>query len=122
MSVIQKNIEGKAFAIAIQKWAEQKKISKTKRVQPALEICKEVNSVYSTNVNEKTVRKYYSTNRMGEVPRYGGGQKSVIPESILSALDSAVVSYIQFSNAGMKEMPNRPAIVAKMEECLKKGD
>ena len=69
MSVIQKNIEGKAFAIAIQKWAEQKKIVKIKRVQTALEICNEVNFMYSTNVNEKTVRKYFSTNRMGEVPR-----------------------------------------------------
>ena len=62
MSVIQKNIKGKAFAIAIEHWAEQQKIAKTKRVQAAIKVCNEVNSMYNTNVAEKTVRKYFSTN------------------------------------------------------------
>ena len=58
---------------------------------------------------------------MGKVPCYGGGKKSSIPERILSALDSAVISYIQLSNAGMKAHHNRPAIITTMQAGLKKG-
>ena len=68
------------------------------------------------------MRKYFSTNQMGGgIPRHGGGKKSSIAEIILSALDSAVFSYIQLSNSGMKAHPNSPAISTKMEACLKKG-
>ena len=78
--------------------------------------------MYDTNINGKTVRKHFSgTNRMGEVPCYSSGEKYIIPKSILSALDSAVIYYIQLSNAGMKAQPNGSSIVAKMEECLKRG-
>ena len=56
------------------------------------------------------------------MPCYGGGKKSSIPKNILSALDSAVISYIQISNAGMKAQPNRPAIITKMQACLKNGE
>ena len=58
---------------------------------------------------------------MGEVLCYGGGKKSTIPERILSALDSAIISYIQLSNAGMKAQPKCQAIITIMQGCLKKG-
>ena len=77
--------------------------------------------MYGTYVNEKTKRKYFSTNQMGEVPCYGGGKNASIPKRILSALDSAVISYIQLSNAGLKAQPNRPAIITKMQAYLRKG-
>ena len=95
MSVIQKNTEGKAFGIAIQRWAERNSIAKAEQSQTTEQLCKEVNYMYNTNVNKKTVRKYFSTNRMGEVPRYGGGSNfQVLTTSYLLWIRPLLLTFI----------------------------
>ena len=77
--------------------------------------------MYNINVNKKTIRKYFSTNRMEEVLWYGRGKQCIGHDNFLSVMDSAIISYIQLSNVGMKAQPNLPGIIRKMELCLKKG-
>ena len=74
-----------------------------------------------TNICERTVRKYSSKGLIGVLPRWVGGNVSSIPNQVLKALDSVVLSYIQLTNAGMVQDVNPPIIIKKLGHCLKKG-
>jgi len=118
--VFETKRETEAFTIAASRWAQQSKLPKYRRV-PANQIVKEVNEIHKTNVKERSVRRFVSEGRMGSVPRWGNGRRSTIPAPILMAIDSAVITFIQLTNAEMKQQPNRPLIIKKLEACLKKG-
>ena len=118
--VFELNRETEAFTIAVTRWAEQSKLPKYSRV-PAQKIVNEVNEKYKTNVKGRLVRRYVSEGRIGSVPRWGRGRKSTIPQNIITALDSAVITYIQLTNAEMKQQPARPIIIKKLEACVKEG-
>ena len=44
-----------------------------------------------------------------------------MPEFIMESITSAVVSYIQLSNAGMTTMPDRKNIISLLKRCLNKS-
>ena len=67
--------------------------------------------MYNMNVNERALWNYSFINWMGEVRCYVSSEKSSIPMEIESALDLAVITYIQLSNAGMKAQLNCPVII-----------
>ena len=73
-----------------------------------------------TNICERTVRKYSSKGLIGVLPRWGGGKVSSIPNQVLKALNSVVLSYIQLTNAVMLQDVNRPISIKKLGRCLKK--
>ena len=118
--VIEINKETDAFTIAMSRWAEQSKLPKWNR-ESAKQIVNEVNAIHKTNIKEETVRRYVGRRQLGCIPRWGGGRKSIIPHDIQTALDSAVITYIQLTNAEMKQQPNRPLITKKLNACLEKG-
>ena len=118
--MIEINKETDAFTIAMSRWAEQSKLPKWNR-ESAKQIVNEVNAIHKTNIKEETVRRYVGRRQLGCIPRWGGGRKSIVPHDIQTALDSAVITYIQLTNAEMKQQPNRPLITKKLNACLEKG-
>ena len=104
---MQRRYEGRSKRTrpATEMWLKEKEKEKFKR-KTAVSIVKTINAVHGTNINERTVRRYVHQGNIG-VPIVGRGKKCVLPESIAEALQSAVATNIQLSNAGMKKMPDR---------------
>ena len=108
------------MTIAMSRWTDQSKLPKWNR-ESAKQIVNEVNTLHKTNVKEETVRRYVCRRQIGCSPRWGGGRKSIVPHDIQTALDSAIITYIQLTNAEMKQQPNRLLITKKLNACLEKG-
>ena len=117
--VRRKKQEDEAFVLATEMWLKEKEKEKFKR-KTALSIIQTINAAHGTNINERTVRRYVHQGNIG-VPIVGRGKKCVLPESIVEALQSAVVSHIQLTNAGMQKMPDRQYMIRQVELCVEKS-
>ena len=117
--VRRKKKEDEAFILATELWLKEKEKEKYKR-KTARSIVQKINAVHRTNINDRTVRRYVHLGNIG-VPIVGRGKKCGLPESIVEALQSAVVSHIQLTNAGMQKMPDRQYMIRQVELCLEKS-
>ena len=118
-TIRNKKWEGDAFMLATKRWNEEKEKDKYKR-KTSQRIVEEINDARGTNVSERTVRRYVASGHIG-VPCIGRGRKCVMPDFIMEGITSAVVSYIQLSNAGMTTMPDRKNIISLLKRCLNKS-
>ena len=109
--------ENNAFVSATLQWNEEMKKQKYKR-KSAAAIVAEINARCGTNISARTVRRYVSDGKVG-VSIARRGKKSAIPEEVLEALKSAMVSHIQLSNAGMNKMPDRKHMIRQLQQCMK---
>ena len=102
---IEKQNENEAFQMALSRWERENQKPKYHRTTGA-KIVKQINVQMGTNICERTVRKYSSKGLIGVLPSWGGGKVSSIPNQVLKALDSVVLSYIPLTNAGMVQDVN----------------
>ena len=77
-----------------------------------------VNTRCGTNVNARTVRRYVGDGKIGIII-CKRGKKSAIPDEAMEVLKDAMVSHVQLSNSGMKQMPTRKYMIMKLKEYLK---
>ena len=80
----------------------------------------EIKKVYGTNMNERTAVRYVYE-RMQGVSFSTQGKKCTLSSSVVEALRSAIVSYIQLINPGMIRMSYCKYMIRKLTQCIKKS-
>ena len=102
-------------------WHKEREKEKSKQRRTALSIIQTINAAHGKNIKERTMRRYVHQGNIG-VPIIGRGKKCVLSDSIMEALQSAVVSNIQLSNAGLQKMSDRQCMIRQVQLCLENSD
>ena len=66
---------------------------------------REVNEKYNTNIKGRTVRKRVQLGKENEAPRTG--RKTKLGPEVDAAIKSALKTYIELENVGLKKKPQR---------------
>ena len=101
--VLKRKHEDSAYYEAANLWIEEKKKGNKKRKLCA-QIVREVNKKYNTNILDQTVCKRVALGKEKEAPHKG--RKTKLGLEVDAAIKSALKTYIQLENAGMKKNLN----------------
>ena len=119
--IMSEKTKENAFVIASKLWREESKKKKGARLS-CYNITKQVNAIYGTSISEKSVRRHcHASDEINSIPRIGRGRKSELLPEIESALRTAMLTYIELSDAEMNKKPNRKTIVQLLGRCLTVG-
>ena len=88
--------ERAAFMRAVCEWNEEK-VKPRKERRSAQAICKEINTMYNTNICEATVRRKSSVPNLSMEQCLRRGRKPNLKEGVDMALSTALTTYIQLS-------------------------
>ena len=97
----------------------EEKVKPRKERRSAQAICKEINTMYNTNICEATVRRKSSVPNLSMEQCLQRGRKPNLKEGVDLALSTALATYIQLSNAAIKKMPNRRDLIMLLKATFK---
>jgi len=89
------------------------------KMKATCSIVDEIKIAHGTSLNERTVR-LYANHGVTDVPMTGRGKK-ILHGPVELALSSAILFYIQLSNAGISKILDRKRLTQQMKLCLNGG-